>query len=109
MGNTRAMPWMTQNLIEKRLKFEQLASLENANVAELCRRFAVSRKTGYKWCKRHAEEGLEGLQDRSRRPQHSPGRAPATVVSQVLELRAAHPAWGPRKIKRRLEDLGATR
>ncbi len=31
--------------------------------AELCRRYGVSRKTGYKWLRRLEEEGPEGLKD----------------------------------------------
>ncbi len=106
MGNTWAMPWMTRSLIETRAEFIQLASLAEANMAELCRRFKVSRKTAYKRLDRFTRNGEKGLKDRSRRPKHSPGRTDAEVAKKVLELRAEHPAWGPRKLKRRLEDLG---
>ena len=51
-----------------RRELVELALAEGANVSELCRRFGVSRKTGYKWLSRHRSGGLEGLADRSRRP-----------------------------------------
>jgi hypothetical protein len=37
-------------------------------VAELCREFGISRKTGYKIFDRYQECGVQGLTDRSRRP-----------------------------------------
>jgi transposase InsO family protein len=67
-------------------------------MSALCQRFGISRKTGYKWLKRHREGAMEALQDRSRRPVHSPGRSPAVVEEAVLSVRQAHPAWGGRKI-----------
>ena len=35
---------------------------------ELCERYGISRKTGYKWVARVAEDGRRGLQERSRAP-----------------------------------------
>jgi len=37
-------------------------------MAELCREFGISRKTGYKIFDRYLECGVQGLTDRSRRP-----------------------------------------
>jgi hypothetical protein len=37
-------------------------------MAELCREFAISRKTGCKIVDRYKECGVQGLTDRSRRP-----------------------------------------
>jgi len=106
MGNTWVMPWKTPDLMSLRLEFVSLARQPGANVSELCRRFRISRKTGYKWLGRYEKEGSEGLCDQSRRPKCSPRLADAEVTKAVVELRALHPAWGPRKLKRRLEDLG---
>lgn len=92
--------------MSQRLEFVSLAQHENANIAELCRRFGISREVGYKWLRRFRAGGTAALADCSRRPHTSPGRTAEAVRSQLLELRAAHPAWGPRKLRRRLEDLG---
>ena len=78
-----------------------------ANIAVLCRRFGISRKTGYKWIQRFSQ-GCE-LSDRSRRPHTSPQRTDAELEQRVLELRHRHPAWGGRKLRRRLLDLGQKR
>jgi transposase InsO family protein len=90
--------------MELRREFVYLARWKGANVSALCRRFGISRATGYKWLERSAS-GAE-LVDRSRRPHHSPGRCSEAVEAAVLALRARHPSWGGRKLARRLRDLG---
>ena len=77
---------------DQREEFVGLARQPDANVSELCRRFGISRKTGYKWL------GRDDLEDASRRPHSSPTRMPAELEAQVLAVRARHPAWGARKI-----------
>jgi transposase len=86
-----------------------LASVEGANVRSLCRRFGVSPTTGYKWLERWRIEGMAGLEELSRRPQSSPWHSAAATEDAVLCVRAQHPAWGGRKIARRLKDLGTKR
>jgi len=83
-----------------------LARAEGANVRELCRRFGVSPKTGYKWLRRHDDEGRAGLADRSRRPHRSPKKTPSKIEHRILGLRDQHPAWGGRKLRARLLALG---
>jgi transposase InsO family protein len=83
-----------------------LAKRGDANIREIGHRFNVSPKTIYKWLRRHADEGEEGLLDRSRRPHRSPKRCKADVESKVLKMRDSHPAWGARKIGVRLKVLG---
>jgi transposase InsO family protein len=89
-----------------RLELVMLASSEGVNMRQLCRRFGVSPTVGYKWLERWRVDGSEGLADRSRRPLASPGRSAAAMEALVVEQRAEHPAWGGRKIARRLKDLG---
>ena len=86
------MPWSEVTVQEKREEFVRLARQADANVSELCRRYGISRKTGYKWL------GREEFGDRSRRPYSSPLRTCAQLEDKVLALRAKHPAWGGRKI-----------
>lgn len=100
------MPWGTMSMSDLRLEFVRLALSGGVGIAELCRRFGVSGKTGHKWLGRYREEGEAGLADRSRRPAHSPRRSDPGVEAAVLEVRAEHPAWGGRKIARVLERRG---
>ena len=91
------MPWQEVSVMEQRREFVRLAMQEGANRRELCRRFGIHPDTGYKWLDRFAA-GDADLADRSRRPHTSPGRSDAAIEAQVLSVRAAHPAWGARKI-----------
>jgi transposase InsO family protein len=100
------MPFEEKSIMQARQEFVNLAGQDGANVRELCRRFGISPTTGYKWLDRHAEDGLAGLRERSRRPAHSPYRTTATVERRILNLRDRHPAWGARKLRVRLQVLG---
>lgn len=100
------MAWGVRTMAEARLEFAVFASGDGANVAELCRRYGVSRKNGYKWLARWAREGPSGLVDRSRRPHHSPLRTTEAMEQAILALRERHPYWGGRKLGRLLADQG---
>jgi len=73
-------------LMAWRLKVLRQAA-EEQNVARVCRRFWMSRKSFYKWKQRHAEHGDAGLCDRPRTPQRSPRDTPRDVVDKILYLR----------------------
>ena len=74
-------------------------------MTELCRRFGISRESGYQYLRRYRAEGVDGLKDRSRRPHRSPERTAPEMEARIVDLREAHP-WGGRKLARRLKDLG---
>lgn len=102
------MPWEAMSKRDLRLEFVTAAVREGANVRLVCRRYGVSAKTGYKWLARFKAEGAAGLEERSRRPGASPRRTDEAVEAAVLAVRAAHPAWGGRKIRRVLERAGGS-
>jgi transposase InsO family protein len=104
----KSMPWKEWSLMLLRREFVELAIQSEANVKQLCDRFGISRKTGYKWMKRYREAKESGLRDRSRRPQHAPERSAVEVEAKVLAVRDANPAWGARKIRTRLEALSGS-
>src|SRR5215204_5503876 len=99
-----AMPRREVSAMSLRLEFVTPAAADGANVRQLCRRFRISPKTGYKWLARYRAGGAAGLADRSRRPAATPAATPAEVERAVLDLRDRHPAWGGRKLRRRLLD-----
>jgi transposase InsO family protein len=88
-----------------RREFVMLAAQEGSNIRELCRRYEIQPRIGYKWLARYRAEGDAGLQDRSRRPLNAPDRTPSAVEARIVALRLQHPSWGGRKLARRLEDL----
>jgi transposase InsO family protein len=99
------VPWSEKSIMSQRHEFVMLFEQEGANRRELCRRFGISPTLGYRLWSRWRQEGQAGLADRSRRPRHSPRHSAAETEGVVLGVRDAHPAWGGRKIRRRLQDL----
>jgi len=57
------LAWQARGVVEQRLEFVVQAELEEETFSELCRRFGISRQTGYKWWNRYAESGEDGLAD----------------------------------------------
>jgi transposase InsO family protein len=68
-------------------------------MAELCRRFGVSRVTGYRWLERFKRDGVVGLQTRSSAAHCHPNATPLGVVQQIVRLKHEHPSWGPLKLR----------
>lgn len=101
------MSWKDVTRMSLRLEFCHMASQPEANVAAVCRRYQISRKTGYKWLGRFAAQGSAGVADQHRCPHRSPDRTDPAMEAAVLALRTEHPTWGGRKLRRRLLDLGA--
>lgn len=100
------MPWEAVSLMSLRKEFIYLVMKDSCCFSELCERFKISRKTGYKWVKRFLNQGESGLKDQPRKPKTSPKKTPSELEEKVLEMRRRHPAWGGRKIAYRLKDLG---
>ncbi len=88
------MPWKKVTTMSLRLEFVKFALVDGSNISELCRRFDISRKTGYKWINRFLNKGYSGLSDHSRRPKTTPNRTDKVLEDVVVEVRKRHPAWG---------------
>ena len=89
--------------MEQREKFIKDLRFGLFCMAELCDRYGVSRKTGYKWIERFEEDGRHGLDDRSRAPKTCPHRIEPVVAYAICDARRRHPTWGPRKILQWME------
>ena len=92
------MPWKVHCLLEARQRFVRAAVRGIQSVAQLCRQFGISRKTGFKWLARFRSQGGPGLSDRSRRPQRSPGRTASRWLKEIGQTRQRRPRWGAKKI-----------
>jgi putative transposase len=91
------MPWRVTSPMYQRQRFVLDAEHTPASFAELCRRYDISRKTGYKWLDRYARLGPESLADRSHRPDACPHATAPAVIREILQLRKAW-RWGARKL-----------
>lgn len=92
------MPWQQTDPVNERLKFVVAAQGGPLSMTELCRKFGISRKTGYKLLARYERDGPEGMRDRSRAPASHPNRTAVEFEAAVLRVRKAHATWGSKKI-----------
>lgn len=72
------------------------------SVLSVARRYGVSRQSVHRWLRRYARSGVGGLADRSCRPGSCPHQMPPPIEARIVELRHAHPGWGPRTLRHRL-------
>jgi transposase-like protein len=98
------MPWKESVAMEERLRFVRDAQSDRFTMSELCARYGVSRRVGYKWLARYEEQGRPGLVDRDRTPRHCPHRTATRVTELLIAAREQHPHWGARKLLRVLSD-----
>src|SRR5579884_3701782 len=95
------MPWMATDPMNERVKFIAACLARedtDETFAEMCARFGISRKSGYKWLHRYEEGGVANLVEQSRAPRSHPHAVDAEVVEAFLDARKRHPRWGPRKL-----------
>ena len=92
------MPWKEVSLMCERASFIAACQRGEDSMAELCRWYGISRKTGYKWLKRFEEEGDDGLVERSRTPHRQANRVSLWLEERICALRDEHSSWGPKKL-----------
>jgi transposase InsO family protein len=92
-------------VVEQRHK-AVLAVLDGATVTDVAVLYGVSRKTVHKWLRCYAAQGLKGLADKSSKPDTCPHQMAPPVEARIVEMRRAHPGWGPRTIRTRLAREG---
>jgi putative transposase len=97
------MPWKEELPMNQKTQFVSEYLRHSLSFTELCQRYHISRKTGYKWIARYQAQGPPGLVDRSRRPHCSPDKTPEALRRAIIEARHRHPSWGAKKLLKLLE------
>lgn len=92
------MPFQETRVMDERRRFIDDVHRSLLSFSELCRRYGISRKTGYKWLDRWEAHGPSGLEDRRSRPHTCPWITPPDVTEAILEVRRAHPDYGAKKV-----------
>jgi putative transposase len=96
------MLWKELSTVVRRLRFVKQALKAQQSLSQLCRRFGMSRKSGYKWLARFEREGPRGLRDRACRPHRSPRQTSGEWLKRIRRMRRRHRNWGSRKLAARL-------
>lgn len=92
------MPWSVSTPMSRRLDFVEDAARGLYTMTELCARYGISRRVGYKWVARYAATGVDGLADQRRVATTCPHRMADDIATRLLACREAHPTWGARKL-----------
>jgi transposase len=98
------MPWEESSPMDQKTQFVSEYLRDTISFTELCDRYGISRKTGYKLIDRYQAEGPAGLADRSRRPHSSPDETPEPLRLAIIEARRRHPSWGGKKLLKHLKS-----
>ena len=93
------MPWEETTKMELKQQFINEMLLYQMPFSHLCKKYGISEKTGYKWKKRFLEYGNAGLLDQSRQPLCHPNQIDGDTAAELIALKLAHSAWGPKKIR----------
>jgi transposase InsO family protein len=93
-------------LVEQRYKAVLEVLNDNASVTDVALRYGVARQTVHIWLRKYASGGLGALADASSRPDTCPHQMSPEVEARIVEMRRAHPTWGPRTIVNRLTREG---
>lgn len=94
------MPWRDVKPMDEKILFIADHLRDPESFSQLCERYGISRKTGYKWVERYQADGLEGLTERSRRPHTVATEIPYAIRKAIIELRRqGREPLGPKKIQ----------
>jgi transposase InsO family protein len=98
------MPFEKRTVMEQRIEFCILAIKNETSFSDLCRRFKISRRIGYKWLNRFLIFGIPGMDDLSRKPKHSPLRTSDEMEEYIVAIRKENPEWGSKKVHKILSN-----
>ncbi len=100
------MPWREESIMSLKEDFITRALAKEESFTKLCQEYRITRKTGYKLVKRYQEEGLAGLEPRSKKPLSSPYKTDPEIEEAIVNLRLKQPTWGARKLLKYLRNQG---
>jgi putative transposase len=98
------MAWECCKVEERRLRFIQEIIEEKTSMTEICKKYHISRKTGYKWHDRFLLSGKEGLKDLSKARHVSSSLYSSSQIDLAIDYKLRHLTWGPKKILVKLQE-----
>jgi putative transposase len=93
------MTWKESRKIDEKLKFIADWLKDEFKFSDLCKRYDISRPTGYYLVNRYLSEGEDAFKEKSKAPHHIPHKISSKIELKLIELKYRYPHWGPRKIK----------
>ncbi len=96
------MPWNVSDVMSEKMQMILKYRSGDFEVAELSRRYGVSRQTLYKWLGRFERHGAAGLEEHSRCPRSHPNRVSKEIEQAIVDTRGERPLWGAPKLRKYL-------
>jgi transposase InsO family protein len=96
------MALRTRTIVDQRFAAVKLVE-SGVAVSEVAELSGVSRQAVYNWIEQYRADPQAGLNDRSRRPHHSPTRTDEAIEQRIIAERKRW-QFGSKKILRRLQD-----
>lgn len=92
------MAWKKTNVRQEKLKFIGDWLKKEFTISELCQRYEISRKTGYKLIARYEQESETAFDELSKVRHHHPNETPKEIQTRIIEVKHCYPTWGSEKI-----------
>jgi transposase len=83
----------------RQLRYQMVLWAQKDGIKPTARYFGTSRTTVRKWYRRWQEHGYQGLEERSRRPRHSPNATPQAERDELVGLKKKYKRMGADAIK----------
>ena len=80
------------------LRRQMVLDAKEHGIKATARRWKCARNTVRRWIRRHADEGISGLKERSHAPHRCPHKTPQAVEEQVLDCRKRS-GFGAKRLK----------
>jgi transposase InsO family protein len=96
------MPFKETCAVEERIAMFREFETGAFTVAELSRRYGVSRETFYVWKRRRESAEERWFEERSRAPERCPHVTPEAQVARIVAMRKKFPRFGAKKIRSKL-------
>ena len=93
------MTWQNTRPYQEQLKFIGDWLKEEFNFTDLCKRYGISRKTGYKLINRYKQEGEDAFRPRSHARHSHPNATSYEKLQRLIALKYRYPKWGPEKLR----------
>src|SRR4051794_40643156 len=98
------MPWRSPMSAKEALMWDVNDGMSVTVAAEV---HGVTRSCAYKWVNRYQRFGAAGLEELSRKPEHSPNRTAQPLIAELVALKGKYPLFGPAKLAAILQERHA--
>ena len=99
------MAWENFEVEQQRLQVVKSYMSGTVSMTDICKKYGISRKTGYKWCQRFIDNSKEGLKDLSKAPHITHHCYTEGQINRAIDFKLKHRTWGPKKVSASLKIL----